>query len=73
VSQTDTLITQIAQVIQEIRDIKGDEIPSSNKYHKNSQLLDTTNPTAQKEHNTHPKLDTDGKGESDGVRTSDNK
>jgi hypothetical protein len=53
--------------------MKGDKIPSSNKYHKSSQLLDTTNPIAQKEHNTHPTQDIDGRDANDGVETFNNK
>ena len=51
------LISQITQVIQEICDIKGNKIPSGNKYHNGSWLLDTTSPTAQREHNKFPKED----------------
>ena len=76
-SQTDTLITQIAQVIQEICDIKGNNkyIPVVNEMvHKKLLLLEgTTTQVAQKEHNIHPRQDIGGKDESDGVETCDNK
>jgi hypothetical protein len=73
VSQTDTLITQIAQVIQEICDIKGDDISSSNKYHNKDKLLETTDPTARREHNKHPKEDIDGRDDSYDDKNDNNK
>ena len=52
---------------------QGNKIPGSNKYHNNDKLPDTTDPTAQKEHNKYPKEDTDERGDSCGDETSDNK
>jgi hypothetical protein len=56
----DTLITQIAQVIQEICDIKENKyIPVVNEMvHKKPLLLEgTTSQAAQREHNKHPRQD----------------
>ena len=73
-SQTDTLITQISQVIQEICDIKGNKIlGSNNKYHKLEKPPDTAGPIVQREHNRCPKGDTDETGVPDDDETNDNK
>ena len=51
----------------------GNKILGSNKYHKCSQLLDTTDPTVQREHNKHLKGDTDETDGSGDVETCDDK
>jgi hypothetical protein len=70
---TDTLITQINQVIQEIHDIKGPIDFSSINKTTVAELPKTKDPTARKEHNRYPKPDISGRGENDDVRTSDNR
>jgi hypothetical protein len=72
-SRTDTLITQIAQVIQEIRDIKGPMDSSSISDATVAELLKSKDPTARREHSTHPRQDIGGKDGIDDVRTCDNK
>jgi hypothetical protein len=52
---TDTLITQINQVIQEIHDIKGPIDFSSINKTTVAELPKTKDPTARKEHNRYPK------------------
>jgi hypothetical protein len=71
-SRTDTLISQIAQVIQEICDIKGPIDSSSINNTMVAKLLKSKDPTPQKEHNTHPIQDIGGRDGNDGVETCDN-
>jgi hypothetical protein len=73
VSRTDTLITQIAQVIQEIHDIKRPIDSSSINNTTVAELLESKDPTAQTEHNKPPKQDIDGRGENDDAETCGNK
>jgi hypothetical protein len=72
-SQTDTLISQIDQVIQEIRDIKEPIDSSSINNTTVAKLLKSKGPHAQTEHSTHPRQDISGRDENDGVETCDNK
>jgi hypothetical protein len=67
------LITQIAQVIQEIHDIKRPIDSRSINNTTVAELLESTSPTTQKEHNTLPRQDIGGKDENDDVETCDNK
>ena len=48
--------------MQEIHDIKENKISSDNKYYNCSKNWKSTDPTAQMEHNKHPKEDTDDMG-----------
>jgi hypothetical protein len=73
VSRTDTLIHQIAQVIQEIRDMKEPIDSSSINNTTIAKLQESKDPIVQMEHNIHPRQDIGGKGESGDVETCDNK
>jgi hypothetical protein len=72
-SRTDTLITQIAQVIQEIRDMKGPVDSSSINNTTVAELQESKDPIAQTEHSTHPTQDISGRDENGDVETCDNK
>jgi hypothetical protein len=65
-SRTDTLITQIAQVIQEIRDVRKPIDSDSINNTTVAKLPKSKDPIAQTEHNKLPRQDTSERDGNDG-------